>query len=153
MTMTPSPSSTTKPSIDLRSRVERAAQSLRATAADAKAVEEAALRLTAAGNDGAALVVELNTAIESIAAGIEETAAMSAKFQKSQQSSYELAQSVVSGVEETGTSLRELAASIAGVRKDTGLLAESSDSTATSLEQTVRSIRGVSANEIGRAHV
>jgi hypothetical protein len=66
--MDPSPSSPTKTTTDLRSRVERAAQSLRAAAADTKALEESAQRLTAAGNDGAALGQQLTAAVESIAA-------------------------------------------------------------------------------------
>src|ERR1043165_7330723 len=104
MTMNPSPSPPTPP-LGLRSRVERAAQTLRTTADDANALEEAALRLTSAGNDGAALGQQLSAAIESIAASAEQAAVTTAKIAKSQQSSAEFAADLLSGMEDSATAL------------------------------------------------
>src|SRR5262245_51869364 len=113
MTMNPTPFSPTTSTADLRSRVERAAQSLRTNAVDAKALEEAALRLTSASNDGAALSQQLSAAVESIAASAEETSITTNKVLKSQQNSSDLTLEVLTGVEESGTALREVAASVA----------------------------------------
>src|SRR5689334_4421420 len=101
MTMNPTPSSPTKTNADPRSRAEQAAQTLRATAAETKALQESALRLTSAGNDAAALGQQLSAAVESIAASAEETAVSTTKIVKSQQSSAELTQSVLGGIEES----------------------------------------------------
>src|SRR5688572_1335438 len=114
MTTNPIPASSTKTPHDLRSRVERAAQSLRATAAEGQALEESALRLTSAANDGAALGQQLSAAVESIAVSAEETAVSTAKIVKSQQGSAELTQAMLTGIEESASALTEVAASVAG---------------------------------------
>src|ERR1041384_4628880 len=95
----PSPKTTARTHA-ISSQVESVAQSLRNASSEIGAIEAAAQRLSAAGNERAALGEQVNAATEAMATSIEQTSAMTAKTLRAQQGLTELAQTLLSDVEE-----------------------------------------------------
>src|SRR3954470_5536112 len=93
----PSPTTMAQPNA-FSSQVESVAQSLRETANEVAAIENAALRLAAGGNERAAAGEQLSTQTASIADCVEETGQMVAKLTRTQQGLSEFAQSLLSDV-------------------------------------------------------
>src|SRR5262245_35736797 len=100
-------------------RAGEAAQSLHRTATQARAIEESATRLAAAGNEHAAATEQVRIAIESVAKAIEETATTVQSMARSQANAADTAREVQQNLTGTVAGLSQMAASIDSVRKDT----------------------------------
>src|SRR6187402_2055452 len=90
------------------SQVESVAQSLRNTTDEIAAIEAAAQRLAAAGNERAALGEQVSAATEAIASSVDETAAMAQSLAKGQLTASDLSQTLLSSVEGSALSLRNV---------------------------------------------
>ena len=119
---------------------EAVARSLRQTAGQARAVEEAGKRIATTGRDTAAAGEQMRGAVESVAASIEHTGISLQHLVRSQQQVNDEAGETLRGLEITSSGAQELSALVVNIKKDTDGLAASAERTAATLEERARSI-------------